>query len=142
MTYPRTVKSNDITFHLRTTSRLPGEPYYLRFQADRPLTDAEVTRFAQIVGYAWASKVRGESLLQPVRDGEASFYLFADSTKSRRDDLGLAMQEFENTLSTYVYEGSPIRTTNRAGTGTKGTRLVEPIPGIHFVLYYDDVIEA
>jgi len=67
----------------------------------------------------------------------------ADTTKSARDDLGVALQAFEDMLPTMIDEGSSVRKTDRAGAGTKGTRLVEGMrePDLEFEVYYDDVLD-
>jgi len=55
----------------------------------------------------------------------------------------MALEEFEDTLPTMINEGSPVRKTDRAGAGTKGTRLVEGMhePGLTFEVYYDSVYD-
>jgi len=70
----------------------------------------------------------GEDLSEPeVREMNHGMKLsyYYDSTKSRRDDPDY-FEAFEKALL-YINEGTPVRTTNRAGIGTKGTRLVEGI---------------
>ena len=126
-------------FQRRREGVYPSEPYQMRFQASRPIDDAEMQQMASAIGYAYASKVRGEGLGEPVRDSPYSFVVHADTTKSRRDDLGQAMEQFEAELPTMVREGSPIRTTNR--TGSAGTRAVLGLgdPDLTFETYYDSV---
>lgn len=130
------------TFHRRRPGVYPGTPYYTRVQADRPLTADEVERMSQLLGYEYARSVRGERLGSPTQDTPCSFILHTDVTKSASDDVGVALEEFESNLPTIMREGSPVRKTNRAGAGTKGTRLIDPLtdpPAFH--LYYDDVID-
>lgn len=134
-----TVITNGILFYRRRVGRVAREPFMMRLQAERALTDDEILRFAQAVGYAWASQVRGEPLGDFVRDGDCAFVVVADSSTCRRTDLTKALLEFEQEMSVLVQQGSPVRKTDRAGTGTKGTRLVEGIPNLRFSLYYDDV---
>jgi hypothetical protein len=126
-------------FRRRRDGVHPNEPYQMRFQTSRPIDDDEMHQMAGLVGYAYASKVRGESLDDPVRDSPYSFVVYADTTKSRRDDLGQALEEFEAELPKMVRDGSPIRTTDR--TGPAGTRAVLGLndPGLTFETYYDSV---
>lgn len=113
----------------------------MRFQANRELTEDEKQQFAGLIGYAYRSAVRGEPIGSPISDSPYSFVVSADTTKSRRDDLGQALEEFEDLLPEIVQDGSPVRTTNRSGPGTEGTRLVEGLndPNLKFEIYYDDI---
>jgi hypothetical protein len=131
------------TFHRRRDGVYPGTPYAMRFEANRPLTDDEVSQMAQLIGYRYRAAIRGESLGWPERDSAHSFVVAADTTKSRSDDLGVALEDFEDDLDGLIFEGSPVRTTDRAGAGTRGTRLVEGFndPDLKVAIYYDDVTE-
>lgn len=51
------------------------------------------------------------------------FILSTDSTKCRHDDMGDALSD----LWSHFQEGSPVRKTDRAGLGTRGTRAVEGV---------------
>lgn len=137
---PRSFTFEGDTFHRSDGSTRPGEPYRMAFVADRPISDEEMARMGQLVGYVWAAKVRGEAVGDPVRVDERSFVVPADSTKSRRDDLGQALGEFEQSLPATLREGSPVRSTNRAGAGTAGTRLVEGVGPVSVGVYYDDAL--
>jgi len=122
----------------------PDYPYAMRFQANRPISDAEMHRAAQLVGYAYRSTVNGESIGSPVRDSPFSFAISTDTTKSRHDDVGDALANFEDRLPAMLIEGSPVRSTNRAGAGTQGTRLVDGIgdQDLSLGVYYDSVYEV
>lgn len=130
-----------MVFHRRRDGVWPDWPYAMRFQADRPLTAAEVAHCAQLIGYTYRSEVRGESIGHPQRDSPYSFVIYADTTKTRSDDIGAALERFEGNLPDLLRDGSPVRTTDRSGPGTKGTRLVDgfgaSVPT--FELYYDSV---
>lgn len=128
------------TFHRSRDGVYPSEPYKMRFQTSRPIDDGEMHQMAGLIGYAYASKVRGESLGEPVRDSPYSFVVYADTTKSRCDDLGEALQEFEEQLPAMIHDGSPVRTTDR--NGPAGTRLVLGLndPDLTFETYYDSVV--
>jgi len=137
------VSVDDQVFHRRRDKVFPGEPYAIRLQANRPLTDDEARHVAGAMGYAYRSTVAGEPLGMPQRDTPYSFVVSADTTKSARDDLGMALEAFEDMLPTMIDEGSSVRKTDRAGAGTKGTRLVEGMhePDLAFEVYYDSVFD-
>ena len=62
--------------------------------------------------------------VNPDGPGRARVWLFdCDLTKSPSDDVGIALDE----LPDHLVNGSRIRTTDKAGPGTKGTRAVEGI---------------
>ncbi len=138
------VSVDDQVFHRRQDKVYPGEPYAIRLQANRPLTDDEARHVAGAMGYAYRATVAGEPLGMPERDTPYSFVVSADTTKSARDDLGVALEAFEDMLPTMIDEGSSVRKTDRAGAGTKGTRLVEGMhePDLAFEVYYDDVYDV
>lgn len=139
-----TIHSDGVQFHRRRDGVHPDFPYAMRFQANRPLSDDEIRTFAGLVGYKYRSTVAGEPLGDPLRDSQFSFIVGADTTKTARDDIGLALEDFERDLPEFVRDGSPIRKTDRAGLGTKGTRLIDGIndPDLTFELYYDNVITS
>lgn len=131
-------RTSETQFHRRRPGVFGGTPYAMRIQANRPLDD-EMRVMAGLVGYAYRSTVAGESIGQPMRDSPYSFVVSSDTTKTSRDDLGMALEEFEEALPGMIKDGSPIRKTNRAGAGTQGTRLVDGLgPDLKFELYYDD----
>jgi hypothetical protein len=129
-------------FYRRTAGVFPEWPYQMRFQANRPLTETEKAQAAQLIGYAYRSTVAGESIGRPESDTPFSFTVSADTTKTRRDDIGMALESFETDLPGMLQHGSPVRTTDRAGAGTKGTRLVPGLndPDLRFEIYYDSVV--
>src|SRR5665647_1089768 len=105
------------TFHRLREGVYPDQPYSMRIQVGTELTDAQVHHLAQLVGYDW-SKTGGERLDRPYQH----------------------LDRLEETLADTVEHGSPIRTTDRSGPGTKGTSLVEglgDLGGVH--IYYDSV---
>jgi hypothetical protein len=50
------------------------------------------------------------------------FVFDADLTKSQRDDIGAVLFDPAGGLEAMLRDGSPIRKTDRAGQGTRGTR--------------------
>jgi hypothetical protein len=137
----------NVPFHGEFHRARPGVyadfPYAMRMEANRSLTDAEMQRLAQLVGYKYRATVRGEALGMPDRDSDRSFVVAADTTKSASDDLGAAIEDFESGFNEFLIEGSPVRTTDRAGGGTKGTRLVDGFgdADLRVAIYYDAVDE-
>lgn len=96
-----------------------------------------VDNVASIVGYAFrelageACDLAGSSH----KNDTTEIMIFWDSTKSASDDIGLRLPGVIENLETYLLEGTPVRKTNRAGVGTRGTRLVES-PGFTLVGVY------
>lgn len=80
---------------------------------------------AALLAYIWSGPMRGEWWDQaPVVVVPDHVYIFSvDTTKSQRDDVPDAWQQAKQIL----VEGTPVRTTDRMGPGTKGTRAVEGV---------------
>lgn len=118
----------------------PDSPYSMRIQANRTLSDEDKKRLAGLIGYNYRATVAGESLGYLESDSPYSFVIDSDTTKSQRDDLGMALEDFHNNMNEYVQQGTPLRKTNRSGPGTANTRLVSGF-GKDFAveIYYDDV---
>lgn len=114
---------------------LSGDFAEIRVLADRRLDGKEVSRLSGCLGYALRQSLAGEDLSEPsvfcLRDHPADTHQVTvleyayDSTKSQRDDPDFAAAF--DLAQEYVMSGSPVRTTNRAGAGSKGTRLVDGI---------------
>ena len=106
-----------------------GDHFYtLRVEFSRELTADEISRACGCIGYAFRARIRGEELSDPVvlqNTGRAGTVveLSYDTTKTASDDPDL-IAAFDD-AATYIELGTPIRKTDRAGKGTKGTRLVE-----------------
>jgi hypothetical protein len=58
-----------------------------------------------------------------------------DLTKSWRDDVYAVLSDPETGLAALLRDGSPVRKTDRAGAGTKGTRKWAPLPGPVLLLW-------
>lgn len=127
------------TFHRRRDGIYAGEPQAMRIEASRPLTEDEMTRLAQLVGYKYAAVGRGESMSDFEADSDRSFVTGVDTTKGRAYQR---LHEFEDEMDAFIHEGSPERKTNRAGAGTKGTRLIGGLgdPDLRVQVYYDDIV--
>lgn len=102
---------------------------YIRLEFPRQLDGQEIRNAAGCLGYALQQHMRTENMDDPeilVNNSRRTVLEFyCDSTKSRRDD-NYAPEAFDSAFE-YIVDGSPIRTTNRAGAGTRGTRLVNGI---------------
>ena len=118
----------------------PGEFYHLHFVADKEVTADEISHMFKLIDYAWAATVAGERLSVTGDNGPDSFTVFADVTKSQRSDVGGAIADFMDLWPKMLTEGSPVRTTNRAGGGTKGTQKIVAFPKpITLTMYADNV---
>lgn len=97
------------------------------------LTEEQISRAAGCIGYALVESLRGDELGEPVVTfpkgncgKEFTVLVFDwDSSSSIRTTPN-PRRAFE-LASVYVVHGSRIRTTNNAGPGTRGTRLVEGV---------------
>ena len=106
----------------------------IRALCDRALTEEEVRRFAGCLGYALKATLAGDELGEPTvcypaAGGTISFTVMEfswGSTSSTRTapDYSEAFCKARE----FVFAGTPLRTTDREGKGTKDTRLVEGIP--------------
>lgn len=106
--------------------RVSPAPVWFLIRASRPVTDHEIERLWHAAAYAWKASARGEAIGRPMRVTAESFYCEVDLTTSRRTDPAEALADFEDTLVRLVVHGSALRTSDRAGVGTKGTRAVDP----------------
>lgn len=111
----------------------PGSWYEIRVEFDAYLTDGQVLQAAGCLGYALREVIRGEELSAPGKitrkgDGKTIARFGYDNTKTRSDDPDEARAFC--LAAQYIREGSPVRKTDRAGVGTKGTRLCEGIGSV------------
>ena len=117
----------------------------IRVLVERRLNEEEVTRLSGCLGYASRQTLAGEDLSEPSgfllstfpADGrQATVLEYAyDSTKSRRDDPDYALAFALALAQEYAFAGTPVRSSKRAGAGTKGTRLVEGIAPCHLSFF-------
>ncbi len=119
-------------------SFFPAEPYEIRIQANRKLSDDDVEKMASQLGYAYRVSIVGESLGTPWRDSPYSFIVSADTTKSRRDDLGMALEDLHTKFPLFVKEGTPQRKTQDM------TRAIDGFneDNLKVQFYYDSVYDG
>lgn len=106
---------------------------HIRALCDRALDEAEVRRFTGCLGYAFKSTLAGKeldepSVCYPVAGGTIAFTVMefrwdSRSTTRTQPDYSQAF----SVAREYIFEGTPLRTTEREGKGTKDTRLIEGI---------------
>lgn len=125
----------ETVFHRRTNEVTPNEPYQIRIQANRRLNGEDVKRMASLLGYSYSTTVRGENLDMPYQDTPFSFVVSADTTKSRRDDLGQALYDLEKVYPKMLVEGTPQRKTQNF------TRAIDGFndDSLEVEFYYDSV---
>jgi hypothetical protein len=125
----------------------PDAPEFVRIQLNRPLLEEEEDRIAALVGYAWKTKMRPDKYANSVevedKDSPCSVILSVDLYRENpRSNEHRSLLEFQETLYEYMEDGTPIRTSDRAGHGTKDTRLLQGLEGaddLSFEVYYDSV---
>ncbi|GAB4453446.1 MAG: hypothetical protein OHK0029_06280 [Armatimonadaceae bacterium] len=106
---------------------VPEDFQEIRLVFDRELSGDELRRASGCLGYALRIYLGGEDLSEPTvvsLPGQPTVALYRyDSTKAIRSEPDIA--EAVCVARHYLEEGTPVRTTNRAGEGTRGTRLVD-----------------
>lgn len=110
-----------------------GDLGHLRVQVDRDLEPEEARHLAALVSYRWRA-TGGEPIGDGVhQDAPNSIIVYADGTKA---GSWSRVAEFFDQVGDVVRDGSPVRSTDRSGPGTRGTRLVEPLDGVGAVTLY------
>ncbi len=118
---------------------VPADFYSFTVRFPRLLSTDEISRASGCIGYALRETLAGEDLSDPqvgfALCGATVLSFDYDSTKSRRDDPD-SLLAFERAAA-YIVLGTPIRKTNRAGFGTKGTSLVDGIGLVSMVFSFE-----
>ena len=132
--------NSPITFYRRKDGVSGLEPDHIRIQANRKLNDEDVKTMASLLGYKYSTTVAGERLGWPKRDTPYSFVVFADMSKTRRDDLGEAMGELEKEFPESLDGGSPILKRGSKGK-VAGERAIDGFgeKDLRVEIYYDSV---
>lgn len=111
-----------------------SEPYAIRVQLGKELSEEEAQKVAQLFGYAYA-KTGGERGNHFEQDSPNSIVVYADTTKAGSYE---SVDRFIEELPEFLKEGTPVRKTDKAGPGTKGTRLVDGFDDLGYVELYAD----
>lgn len=114
------VLAEDTVFVRSSIAGHPQDTQAIRFQANRPLTEAEAYALSGVVGYANSSAIGGEPLDNPAygpsRDTPFSFIAHIDTNKGRQGNF----EKFEDMIPDLIANGSKPRSTQG------GTRAIEP----------------
>lgn len=111
-----------------------SEPYAIRVQLGKELSEEDAQKVAQLFGYAYA-KTGGERGNHFEQDSPNSIVVYADTTKAGSYE---SVDRFIEELPEFLEEGTPVRKTDKAGPGTKGTRLVNGFDDLGYVELYAD----
>lgn len=134
---------DDVLYSRSREGVRPGNFESIRVQLSRPLKDGDDDRIASMVGYAFRVALRTKYGSVEVKSSDTpySVILEADTYYAGTSDLARGLRVFEDQVGTILDEGSPVRTTERAGPGTKDTRAVQGFneDDLTFEIYYDDV---
>jgi hypothetical protein len=126
------VLAEDGVFVHSSISGYPQDTQAIRFQANRPLTDAEAYALSGVVGYANSSAIGGEPCDNPAygpsRDTPFSFISHIDTNKGRQGNF----EKFEEMIPDLIANGSKPRVTQ------DGSRAIEPFgdPDLKLEVYY------
>ena len=117
----------------------------VRVLCDRRLDAGQIERLAGCLGYAFQAVLAGPELpapcvarVQPAEatDIKATFTLVEFAYDARLS--GRTAPDYAEAFvkaREYIKGGTPIRTTNKAGTNTQGTRLVEGLGAVNLSFY-------
>ena len=124
----------------------PEHPFTaVRVLCDRRLDAGQIERLAGCLGYAFQAVLAGPELpapcvapIQPARETDirAAFTLVEFAYEARLS--GRTAPDYAEAFAKareYIRGGTPIRTTNKAGTQTQGTRLVEGLGAVNLSFY-------
>jgi hypothetical protein len=120
-----------------------GDFELLAVRVGRTLTAAEVEQVSGCIGYALRIHVAGEDLSEPeavIRcGGETLITYFYDTTKAQRSspDPETALR----VAAQLIVEGTPVRSSNRAGPNTRGTRLIQGIGPVSLTFLVDEDLD-
>lgn len=134
--------------HRITDTIKPYEPQLIRVQVNRELSHSEAKHLHELAAYQYTT-TGGGMMGEFVQDSPNSITIKVDTTHRRVEDKPVVTSRayrqvdgrFSEGLQTIISEGSPIRKTNRAGEGTKGTRKIEALGDLKPEIYVDSVYE-
>lgn len=105
----------------------------LRFEANRPMTDAEVENLMQILGFVWKVTVRGERLLNFKRHGQNAVVVYVSLASSQSGKRFERFDEFLDTVNDYIADGSTVK--------KDGSQLVSGIDNLSVTVWADEVYQ-
>lgn len=113
----------------------PKDPFSLAFQLTRPLSDDEFDQFTSQVEYAYRVAIGGDGLSGfTINDERTTVFVTVDASTSPRTNP--SFDWFEESLTSIVSEGTPVRVTDRSGVNTRGTRLIEGLDSVSCTVLY------
>lgn len=134
---------NGVRYHRRRKDVFARRPEHLRIQVVRPLDEAEMEKLQGILKAHFRAKTHNGSLMNFTADSPSSFTAELSFGAIQQEDLDAKIHEFESSLRSTVEEGTPVRTTNKSGAGTKGTRKFDGFQeNLKVQLYYDSVVKT
>ena len=116
----------------------PDAPYSFRLQFGKELTPQQAQHIGALFGYGY-STTGGEGSGPAEQDQPNSVVISADTTKGRAYKR---LDDFLEKIPELINDGSPVRKTDRAGEGTKGTRLVKGMGDLGYIEIYADSISS
>lgn len=128
----RTDAGQDLPLTDADSPIMTPSPVWFLIYCSRPVTKAEISHLRLAAAYAWKAEVRADPIGKPVLVTNDAFFCEVDLTTSKRSDAHEAISDFTNTFTRLLHHGSPLRTSDRAGAGTAGTRAVEPFADVDF----------
>lgn len=105
----------------------------LRFEASRPMTDAEVQHLMQILGFAWKVTVRGDKMLSFKRNGQNAVVVYVSLSSSSSRNPFERFDEFQEVVNDYIADGSTVK--------RDGSQLVSGIDNLSVTVWADDVYQ-
>lgn len=124
----------------------PEHPFTaVRVLCDRRLDAGQIERLAGCLGYAFQAVLAGPELsapcvtpIQPAAETDirAAFTLVEFAYEARLS--GRTAPDYAEAFAKareYIRSGTPVRTTNKAGAQTQGTRLVEGLGAVNLSFY-------
>lgn len=142
-----TPEGRSVVMHRVAGDIRPYEPQLIRVQVNKELSSDEAERLANLVAYQYTTTGGGQ-MGSFTQDSPNSITIHADTTHRYVDGKAVATSRsyrqvhgrFSEGLPEIIREGSPVRKTNRAGEGTKGTRKFEALADVKPEIYVDSAL--
>lgn len=119
---PATVTADGEPFWLAHEHVLPDAPTRMRVQIDRLANEDEMIHIRDLLAYRYTQTVgSGRDPIGNI-DPDTAFSFIVDVDSSARWE---SAPRFLDGIDRILSEGSPVRSTDKAGPGTSGTRAIE-----------------